>query len=182
MSNSQENVLKNGKTLIIRPAIPADGTAIIDYLNVIAGESDNVTFGPGDFGKTVEQEQAYLTGLQDSKNSILIVGIVEGQISSVANVSGGSRPRTEHNSSFGITVRKQYWRQGIGKAIMAYLLNWAKSTHLIRKINLSVRIDNTPAISLYRAMGFEQEGVISREMLIDGIFIDTIAMGKMIDP
>ncbi|MHA1522545.1 MAG: GNAT family N-acetyltransferase [Promethearchaeota archaeon] len=180
--SSREKTLKNGKKLTIRPALPVDSRAIIDYLNVIAGESDNITFGPGDFGKTVEQEENFLRSLQDSKNAIMVVGIVDGQISGLADVSGGSRPRTEHNSSLGITVLKKYWRQGIGKAIMEYLIDWAKNTKIIRKINLSVRTDNKPAISLYRSLGFEKQGVMTREMFIDGLFIDTVEMGKNIDP
>jgi len=179
---SQEITLKNEKKLIIRPAIPADGAGIIDYLNVIAGESDNITFGPGDFGKSIEQEEAYLKSLQDSKNDILVVGVVEGQIICVANVSGGNRPRTEHNASFGITVAKKLWRQGVGKAVLAYLIDWARDTRIIRKINLSVRTDNSGAITLYKSFGFEEEGITTREMLIDGVFIDTVEMGKNIDP
>ena len=180
--STQEITLQNGTKLIIRPAVPADGAAIIDYLNVIAGESDNITFGPGDFGKSIEQEQAFLKNLQDSSNEILVVGIVEGDICSVANISGGGRPRTEHNASFGITVREKLWRQGIGKAVITYLLDWAKNTQIIRKINLSVRTDNSGAISLYKSVGFEQEGIHTREMLINGVFIDTVEMGKNIDP
>jgi RimJ/RimL family protein N-acetyltransferase len=178
----QEITLKNGKKLIIRPAIPADGAGIIDYLNVIAGESDNITFGPGDFGKSIEQEKAYLRSLQDSKNDILVVGVVEGQIICVANISGGNRPRTEHCASFGITVAKKLWRQGVGTDVLTYLIDWARNTQIIRKINLSVRTDNSGAITLYNSFGFEKEGIVTREMLIDGIFIDTLEMGKNIDP
>ncbi|MCK5345378.1 MAG: GNAT family N-acetyltransferase [Candidatus Heimdallarchaeota archaeon] len=178
----QEVRLKSGTKLIIKPAVSTDAADIIDYLNMTAGESDNITFGPGEFGKTIEQEKAYLTSLQDSKNDILVVGVVEGEIICVANVSGGGRPRIEHNASFGITVAKKLWRQGIGKAVLTYLIDWAYETQIIRKINLSVRNDNAGAITLYKSFGFEKEGVMTREMLIDGVFIDTIEMGKKIDP
>ncbi|MHA1744506.1 MAG: GNAT family N-acetyltransferase [Promethearchaeota archaeon] len=180
--SSQEITLKNGKQLIIRPAVPEDGADIIDCLNVIAGESDNITFGPGDFGKSIEQEEAYLRSMQDLKNDILVVGVVEGEIICVANVSGGNRPRTEHNASLGITVAKKLWRQGIGTAVLAYLIDWAKKSHIIRKINLSVRTDNAGAITLYKSFGFKKGGLMTREMLIDGVFIDTLEMGKNIDP
>ena len=179
----QEITLKNGKILIIRPAVPTDAAEIIDFLNMAAGESDNITFGPGDFGKNIEQEKSFLKSLQDSKNSIMVVGIVNGQgIISVSDISGGNRPRTEHCTSFGITVAKKLWRQGVGTAVLTYLIDWARNTQIIRKINLSVRTDNSGAIVLYKSFGFEQQGVMTREMLIDGIFIDTIEMGKNIDP
>lgn len=181
--STQEITLKNGKTkLIIRSAVPADAADIIDYLNHVAGESDNITFGPGDFGKNLEQEKSFLTSIQDSKNQIMVLGIIEGQVISVANLSGGNRPRTEHFVTLGITVAKKLWRQGVGKSVMEYLIDWAKKTDIIRKINLSVRSDNLGAINLYKSFGFEQEGLITREMCIDGVFVDTIEMGKKIDP
>ena len=122
--STQEATLKNGKTkLIIRSAVPADAADIIDYLNLIAGESDNITFGPGDFGKSVEQEKSFLTSIQDSKNQIMVLGIVDGQVISVANIAGGTRPRTEHFATLGITVAKKLWRQGVGKLVMKYLID-----------------------------------------------------------
>ena len=51
----------------------------------------------------------------------------------------------------------------------------------MRKINLKVRVDNLPAISLYERMGWVHEGRTSRDTLIDGQFSDCLLMGRDVD-
>ncbi|MGL5353155.1 MAG: hypothetical protein ACRDA5_07500 [Clostridium sp.] len=47
--------LKSGDWLILRAALPEDAINIIDYLNIIGGESDNLLFGYNEIKITVEQ-------------------------------------------------------------------------------------------------------------------------------
>ncbi len=37
---------------------------------------------------------------------------------------------------------------------------------------------NTPARKLYEAEGFEIEGVLPGEFLLDGVFVDDVLMGR----
>jgi RimJ/RimL family protein N-acetyltransferase len=60
------------------------------------------------------------------------------------------------------------------------LIDWAKNTGLIRKINLWVHQDNVQAIKLYKKLGFKEEGRISREYYHDGQFYDNVFMGLAI--
>jgi RimJ/RimL family protein N-acetyltransferase len=53
---------------------------------------------------------------------------------------------------------------------------------VVRKINLKVRVDNEPAIRLYRSMGWVEEGHTTRDTLIGGKFNDCLFMGLPIDP
>ena len=173
--------LKSGEILIIRKAVLEDAKEILKYVDKVAGESNNITFGPGEFGMTIEQEQNYLSSLQGSKNCIMILGLIKKQIVSVASLNGGKRKRMEHLVDLGITVRKPFWRQGIGREMMKFLINWANQSKIIRKINLTVRNDNMGAIKLYEQLGFIEEGVISRELQINEKFYDTLMMGLEID-
>ena len=61
----QSLTLKNGLQLIIREAEKKDAASIIDYVNTIAGESENITFGPGEFKMTVEEEEKFIDYLQE---------------------------------------------------------------------------------------------------------------------
>lgn len=120
---------KNQK-IIIRKANRSDAKALIEYLNVIGGEWDFLTFGKGEFG---------------------------------------------------VSVLKEYWGNGIGEELIKYLIAWSKDSGIIRKINLRVRTDNTPAIKLYKKLGFLEEGKRKRDFLIKGKFYDSLLMGLMID-
>ncbi|NQF14857.1 GNAT family N-acetyltransferase [Brevibacillus sp. HB1.3] len=68
---------------------------------------------------------------------------------------GGIRSRTQHVGEFGES-----------------LLEWAKESKVIRKINLKVRSDNDSAIHLYKKLGFKEIGTLTREFLIGDTFYD----------
>jgi len=167
--------------VIIREVNKSDAKELVKYLNVIGGETDNLTFGAGGFGKTVVQEETYIENVIKEKNTIALIAAVEGKIVGNLNFSGGPRQRTAHAGEFGVSVLKEYWGNGIGEALILYLIEWSKASSIIRKINLRVRTDNTQAIKLYKKLGFLEEGIIKRDMLINGEFHDTLAMGLLID-
>jgi len=60
------------------------------------------------------------------------------------------------------------------------MIEWAKVSNVVRKINLLVRVDNSRAIHIYEKIGFVREGVISRGVFMSGQFYDYIHMGYLI--
>jgi len=57
------------------------------------------------------------------------------------------------------------------------LLDWARGTQIITKVNLRVRTDNVRAIALYLRKGFALEGTIRQAIQIDGTYYDHHWMG-----
>ena len=157
-----------------------DAALIIDYVNIIAGESENITFGPGEFIMAVEDEEKFIESTSKSDNNTFVVSYIGDEVVALADMHAGKRPRIKHSGELGISVLKKYWRMGIGLAMMQYIIDWAKNAGL-RKLNLRVREDNYGAIDLYRKIGFVNHGVITREFLIRGEFISTIFMGLELD-
>jgi RimJ/RimL family protein N-acetyltransferase len=174
-------ILKDGRELIIRKANVDDAEKMIVYLDIIAGETDNLTFGVGEIGITEEQERFIIDESLNNPVSLFVVAEIEKNIVSMLNFHGGKRPRTMHSGEFGITVRRDYWNLGIAKEMIKFMFEWAKQTEIIRKINLRVRSDNTKAINVYKSLGFKNEGIITRDLIINGIFYDSITMGINID-
>lgn len=174
-------ILRDGRELSIRKAVRSDATKMVEYVLVIGGESDNLTFGKNEFDLTVEKEELIIESMNSRDNSIMIVGEIEGNIVSMLSMGCGTRPRTRHVGEFGITVKKPYWGHGIGNAMIDYMIEWARNTHIIRKINLRARIDNKNAIALYKKHGFKEEGIATRDLYINGSFYDSLIMGLEID-
>jgi len=172
--------IKN-KKVIIREADKTDAKVLIEYLNVIGGESDFLTFGIGQFDKNVEQEQAFIENVLEKENALFIIAEVNGKVVGNLNFSGGPRQRIAHSGEFGVSVLKEYWGTGIGKELIEYLINWSKNSGIIRKINLRVRTDNMRGVHLYKKLGFLEEGIIKRDYLINGEFYDSLQMGLLID-
>ena len=169
--------LKDGLVLKIREATPEDADALLEYVEGISGESDFVSFGPGEFELTEAEEAEFLRLYRDADNQLYLVGLIDDEIVSALTFSGGRRPRLRHSGEFGMSVRKQVWGLGIGSLMLDTLIAWAGETQIVKKINLRVRTDNRRAISLYRRKGFEIEGTIRKEMFLDGQYFDHHWMG-----
>lgn len=175
-------LLKNNQLLTLREAEPRDAANLLEYVEQIAGESDNITRGPGEFTMTVEQESDFLQASAASPTSLYLLAEIDGELAGTLGFQAGNRPRMRHVGEFGTSVLKKYWNLGIGSRLLGYLVEWARATNVIRKIDLLVRTDNLPAIHLYEKFGFVREGCLTRHLYIRGEFVDCYAMGLQIDP
>ena len=169
--------LKDGRVLVIREAAVEDARAVLDYIKGISGESDYLSFGPGEFELSVPEEKDYLRKCRDSDNQLYLLGLIGDTVVSTLTFSAGRRRRVRHSGEFGLSVRKRYWGLGIGSMMLDTLIDWAKDTGFIKKINLRVRTDHQRAIQLYEGKGFVWEGKIRKEMFLDGKYYDHHLMG-----
>lgn len=181
-SMTRHILLKNHLELTLRPALPEDAEQLLVYLEQVAGESENLTAGPGEFGISLEQERVFLQQTREQSTSLYLLAEVEGKIVGTLTFSAEKRPRVQHGGEFGMSVLRPYWNLGIGGQMLAYFIAWARQTSIIRKINLRVRVDNLSAIHLYEKYGFVREGRRTREFYLHGQFIDVFFMGLHLDP
>ncbi|WP_179123794.1 GNAT family N-acetyltransferase [Paraliobacillus ryukyuensis] len=166
---------------MIRVPKKADAPQIIDYVNLVAEETDNLTFGQGEFSVTVEAEEHLIEQSNNDPNRLFLIACEQDSVIAMMTFQARTRERLKHYGEFGLSVQKQYWGKGIAKSMLTQLIEWAKDNQQIRKINLEVRADNDRAIQLYKRVGFREEGCISRYFLIDDKFYDAIIMGLAID-
>jgi RimJ/RimL family protein N-acetyltransferase len=174
----REIVLSQGDKLLVRSARAGDGDVFLDYLDEVAGESDNLTFGSGE-KELFTNEDAYMESIANSPNALFLLAIVGNSIIGGLTFSSDSRPKLSRSGEFGISVRKTWWGKGIGAALLQVLVDWAPTVR-IGKINLQVRVDNIRAIALYRRFGFVDEAVIRHQIAIGGMYHDLLWMGLKI--
>lgn len=173
----RKHPLDSGHVLLIREAAAEDACAVLEYVHDISGESDFLTFGPGEFELTEPEEEAFLRKSRAADNQLYILGEIDEAIVTTLNFSAGRRPRTRHSGEFGLSVRKPHWGLGIGSWMIDALVDWARDTQIVKKINLRVRTDHHRAVLLYQRKGFVKEGTISREILLNGRYFDQDCMG-----
>lgn len=173
--------LKSGKELLLRRPKEEDAEAMIEYLNIVGGESDNLLFGKNEFRLTADQEKEYIKSINDNENSLMLLGIINNKIISVSQVSASNRKRIAHNSELAISVKKEYWGMGIGTTIMESLIDFARSSNTIKTISLGVKGSNKKAQHLYEKLGFEKVGVHKNFFNIDGNYDDEILMDLYLD-
>lgn len=170
-------LLKDGETVIIRRGTVEDAVKLSHYISRVAGQTDFLTFEPGEVTgvKNISRENV------PAASGLVLLAEVNGKLVGNLNFKRGLRSKVLHAGEFGITVDQQYWGKGIGKLLIANLLEWAQSKQDIRKINLKVRADNHRAIALYKRMGFLEEGLVRREFYSKQMFYDAILMGICLD-
>ncbi|EGW41895.1 GNAT family protein [Desulfosporosinus sp. OT] len=173
--------LRSGQVLNIRKAKDEDASIILDYINKVGTETDNLTFGEGEFGVSEDEEATIIKTITKSDNQLMLCAFINGKLVGQLVFRGGLRPRIRHAGEFGITVLKEHWGKGVGNELITCLITWARESHIIKKINLRVRSDHHNAINLYKKLGFVVEGTSSREFLISGQYLDSIHMGLEID-
>jgi RimJ/RimL family protein N-acetyltransferase len=72
-----------------------------------------------------------------------------------------------------------YQGKGIASQLFERSELWA-SNNGIHRIELLVVADNASAISLYKKLGYEQEGIRQQSSLINGKFVDEVYMAKLL--
>lgn len=157
--------------IIYREARPEDACALLDYLKTVGGESDNLTFGATGLPLSEEQAKKFLSNLQTSPHSRMLLAFDRNAIVGNASIDGNGNPRFRHRCNLAIAVRKDHWGQGIGSSLMQRQIDFARETGA-EVISLEVRSDNHRAIALYRKFGFEKFGTFRNFFKIDGMYFD----------
>ena len=158
MRYNQKIVLKNGKEALLRNGDTADGAVVYDIFNATHEEtdyllsySDENTFGP-------EQEAKFLEEKAKSPDEIEIVALIDGKVVGLAGIeSVGKKYKIKHRADFGISILKEYWGLGLGKALTKACIACAKEAGYTQ-LELNVVAENEAAMSLYRSLGFVEFG------------------------
>jgi L-phenylalanine/L-methionine N-acetyltransferase len=92
------------------------------------------------------------------------------------------RARRSHVGQIAISVHEGWQGRGIGRHLMAQLLDLADNWLGLRRLELHVFTDNAAAIALYRKCGFEIEARFRGSVLREGVLVDSFMMGRLREP
>ena len=146
--------LRDGRKITIRSVEPEDAARMLQYMKTMLGETPFLLRTPEEFDYTPEEEARILAGRKNDPRSLMLVAETEGEIIASADVCPhGSKSRVQHRAELGISVRKDYWHQGIGSALMERLIPFAKQSGF-EQIELTVESKNQRALRLYHKNGF----------------------------
>jgi ribosomal protein S18 acetylase RimI-like enzyme len=171
-----EIALSNGQFLTLRKVEIEDAPRMLAFFNIVGGESENLLYSKGEFPLTLEQTTEYIRRKSNNPSSLMVIGIIDTNIVSFAQINSPLCKRIAHNSSIDISVKKEYWRKGIGSSLLQELLKFAREQGLIKNISLGVRASNNNAIGLYERFGFKVIGVHKDYFNVNGVFDDEILM------
>lgn len=131
---------------------------------------------------TLKDEADFLErNLKGAKNKtrVYLVAEYKNKIIGAADVNL-FRWRSNHMGGFGIMIIDEYRGIGLGKYLMAEIIKLAKKElkPKLKIIKLEVYANNTPAIGLYKKMGFKVVAKIPKQIQWKGKLIDELVMLK----
>ena len=173
-------ILRAGKSCTIRSVEPDDAPLMLQYMKIMLGETPFLLRTPEEFDYTPEEESRILAGRKDDPRSLMLIVEADGQIIACADLcSHGAKSRVMHRGELGISVRKDYWRQGIGSALMERLIAFAAQCGY-EQIELTVESKNHRALGLYIRYGFTVYGTRPHGMKYpDGSYDNDYLMVRM---
>ena len=148
-----------------------DAASLIEFMTVIGGDTDNLSFSAADFSSIDPDDEKYVIREMRKGRNVYAIAISEGTIIGCCDIKvQGEGARIRHRAYMAIAVRKDFWGRGISQHLIEFAIAEAKDRG-ITKIGVLVRSDNGTARRFYEDNGFIHEGSDSRLFFIDGKYI-----------
>lgn len=166
--------------MLIRDAEPADLPAIT------AIYAHHVLRGTGTFEEDPPSEEemaARIRGVQDKGWAWLVAEEEEGQILGYAYFNQ-FRPRSAYRftGEDSVYVRDDVRGQGVGKALVAALLERAEAAGFRQMFAVIGDSENVGSIGLHLSLGFRRVGVLRAAGVKFGRWIDVVFMQRPVGP
>jgi RimJ/RimL family protein N-acetyltransferase len=175
-------VSKDNVEYIIRNVKLEDAEVLLDIESSVISEGKYfIVVSEEVEKKPLQQEKERIQSILDNIKETLIIAEVNDVVVGSIEFRSQNRKRLSHTGSVSMSISKNYRDMGIGKALLKALLDWAEENPLIEKVSLGVLSTNQRAISLYKQMGFLEEGRLIKEYKLNhGEYIDDVLMYKFV--
>ncbi len=176
-----ETILKNGLTVQIRDADPADASALIYYLEQMTKDGEGQVLEYQEYSPTLEEELQWIHNSRLNPNEVLLVVIYNDQVIGLIEFRQEKRQRLKHTGSLGMGVIPEWRSSGVGSLLITSLLEWLELYTDIEIVQLALLANNNRALSLYQKCGFVLEGCRKNYIKINiGEYVDELIMAKVL--
>ncbi len=166
----------DGKNICLRSLTKKDFDKTFKWHNDL--ELKNLTLSHPFPVTDVQEEEWYNSLLKDSSNKNVYFGIEDKSNKELVGIIFLSKINMIHQTCWlGIFLGEESARgKGFGKEAVSLIVNYAFESLHLRKVSLEVVKTNKNAITLYKKLGFVQEGEMKKQVFIDGKYSDLILM------
>jgi RimJ/RimL family protein N-acetyltransferase len=168
---------KDNRSFIVRIPDENDALSIINYSKALFASTDQVLTTLEEYTITLENEKIWINTINENPKSKLLIAEIDNQIAGFLFFIPNTKIKNAHTGEFGVSVHPHFQGIGIGRVLIETLLDWAKRNAGIEKIYLNVFATNVHAITLYKNLGFIEEGRhIKAVKQVTGEYVDTLQM------
>ncbi|MGX4802328.1 N-acetyltransferase family protein [Bradyrhizobium guangdongense] len=107
-----------------------------------------------------------------------IVAVRDGAVVGWCNIPPAARAVSAHVGDLFMGLVAEYRGKGLGESLIRHALS-AADNFGFKRVELGVFAANPVAATLYRKVGFTEEGVKRGAILIDGTYHDEIVMARL---
>lgn len=175
---AQKISLKNGESVILRPAQESEAEALLDAFIEISATSPYIlsTLESARL-KTVETQAAWIRGSNENPRSILIVAEHGHKIVGITNMVAFKDVKRLHRAGLGMSVHFKYRGLGLGDALLKKLIELSREIPDLELLELNVMSPNVAAYRLYQKSGFQECGRYEKAYRLEtGEYVDDIMM------
>jgi len=163
--------------LCVRPATAADAEAICRIYN--QGIEDRVATLDTEL-RTTEERRQWLAA-RSPRHPVIVAETADGTILGWGSLNVFSaREAYRFVADFSIYVERGARGSGVGRAMLTRLIELSRE-HGYHKLVLSAFPTNASGMALYTRLGFRTVGVYKEQGRLDGRWVDTIIMEKLLE-
>ncbi|WP_407731721.1 N-acetyltransferase [Pseudocitrobacter faecalis] len=124
-------------------------------------------------------EQMWETRLADQPGIKQLVACIDDNVVGHLCIDVAQRPRRSHVADFGICVDARWQNRGVASALMREMIDMCDNWLRVERIELTVFVDNAPAVAVYKKHGFVIEGTGKKYGLRNGEYVDAYFMARV---
>lgn len=127
-----------------------------------------------------EKSVQFLSNLGEYNHTFVAVSNEDSdKVLGIVGLHISPNPRLRHSASIGLSVHEDYQGIGIGKALMAAVVDLSDNWLMLKRLELGVLEGNERALALYKQFGFEVEGVKRAAAVRQGQYVDETMMSRI---
>jgi RimJ/RimL family protein N-acetyltransferase len=162
---TQAQVTGDGRRWTLRPARPTDAGALSRLFAEVRAEGRWLVTPPS--ALSLPSETYFIGEMIRGGDGLVLVAEADGDVVGNILVSVDRNMVSAHIGTLSICVADAWRDVGIGSALVAVALDWARQRGL-QKVALAVFPDNDRAIAVYERAGFMREGLRRRQYRVAG--------------
>jgi len=169
-------ITKAGEEIIIRIAKASDAKQLLQIKLAYLENTTTLPLFQDEYTNDVDNERQLIERLAREKNSILLVAEYQGQLIGNIDLNGNRRRKLFHTGMVGMGILEAWRGKGVGKALLAAVIDWGIANQHLKILWLAVYASNQAGKALYQKLGFREVGKLENFFREQDEYIDKLMM------